>query len=367
MSKKIGIFTRPIDQGTSGSGSHLEQLVTHILKQNKNFDIEFIHYSNKRDKDIYNGIKDIVIPRNPFKASKILKKEGFDLLHFSPLTVFAPIWISNVKKVATIHGAAPLFLPKQYSLVKKLHDKYLRAIFSRKMDHIFTVSKASKKYLEKDYRLAESKVSITYNAVDKIFREIDVTDRVINGLNFDISFRYIFHLSKYSKRKNPEVILRSFKKVCNRAEDIKLILAGSGWDNPTVRNYLKENSLTDRVIFPGFLSREDIVKLFNISNLFVFPSFYEGFGMPNIESMACGCPVITSNVFAIPEVVGDAALILDNNTDPEELTEKIFTLLENPSLVEDLREKGLKRAKEFSWEESATHVLNIYKELTKSC
>lgn len=367
MSKKIGIFTRPIDQGTSGSGSHLEQLVTHILKQNRDFDIEFIHYSKKRDKAIYNGVKDIVIPRNPFKASKILKKECFDLLHYSPLTAFAPIWIRGIKKVATIHGAAPLFLPKQYSLVKKLHDKYLRTIFSRNMDHIFTVSKASKKYLEEDYRLAESNVSITYNAVDEIFRELDVTDREINGYNFDSSNRYIFHLSKYSTRKNPEVILRSFKRVYNRADNIKLILAGSGWDNPKVREYLEDNSLTDRVIFPGFLSREDIVKLFNISNLFLFPSFYEGFGMPNIEAMACGCPVITSNVFAIPEVVGDAALILDNNTDPDELTEKIFTLLENPTLVEELRVKGLKRVKDFSWEESANHVLKIYKELTETC
>lgn len=357
---KIGIFTRPIDQGTSGSGSHLEQLVKHILELNKDFEIEFIHYTYKRDKSIYNGIKDIVIPRNPLKASKILKKENFDLLHYSPLTFFAPLWLKDVKKVATIHGAAPVFLPKQYSLIKKLHDKYLRKFLSKKMDHIFTVSKASKDYLMEDYKLNPEKISITYNAVDSDFKVIDNVEK-------DKNFKHIFHLSKYSSRKNPEVILKGFKEICKETDDIKLILAGSGWNGKEVVKYFKDNGLEDRVIFPGFVSRERIVELFNIADLFLFPSHYEGFGMPNIEAMACGCPVITSNVFAIPEVVGDAALIMKDHTDPKELASKSLELLNNNELSAELISKGIKRAKRFSWKESAETVLNKYKELTNLC
>lgn len=363
---KVGIFTRPIDQGTSGSGSHLEQLVKNILEYNKDFEIVFIHYVKNRDKSIYNGINDIVIPRNPIKASKLLKKEKFDILHYSPLTIFAPIWIKNVKKVATIHGAAPLFLPKQYKLTTKLHDKYIRRYFSRKMDHIFTVSKASKDYLNKAYKITNNKISITYNAVDSSFRQLKEINREINGINFDDEYRYIFHLSKYSERKNPTVILKAFREIATKADDIKLILAGSGWKNLEVLNYLKHNNLEDRVIFPGFISREDIVNIFNFSDVFIFPSFYEGFGMPNIESMACGCPVITSNVFAIPEVVGDAALILNDNRDFNELSDKVFEILNSSKTSKELVEKGFIQAAKYSWKKSANTVLSVYKELINS-
>jgi glycosyltransferase involved in cell wall biosynthesis len=251
-------------------------------------------------------------------------------------------------------------------MILKLHDKYIRAFLSRKMDHIFTVSKTSKEYLSNIYKIDDSKISITYNSVDDIFKKIENLNRNINGCYYSNNYKYIFHLSKYSERKNPDVIIKAFNEINKKNSGIKLILAGSGWSNSQVSRYLFDNKLADKVIFPGFISRENIVELFNISSLFVFPSFYEGFGMPNIESMACGCPVITSNAFAIPEVVGDAAVILKDNTDYMELSKKAIEVIENKKLAERLVIKGLKRSKDFSWITSAETVLRVYDDLINS-
>ncbi|OQY40898.1 MAG: hypothetical protein B6229_00535 [Spirochaetaceae bacterium 4572_7] len=356
---KIGIFTKPIDQRTSGSGSHLDQLVRYILKANSKYEIVFIHYKENNINDIYDNIDDIIIPRNPFKASRILKKEKFDILHYSPLTVFAPVWLRKPKKVATIHGAAPCFLPKQYNKITIFHDKIIRPIYMRAMDFIFTVSQTSKNYFVDAFSIEDKKIGITYNAVGPEFRvTAEYKDDIIN--KFKIDSQFIFHLSKYSTRKNPQVILESFNILCKTNNSIKLVLAGKDWNNDYVKIFLSENNLLNRVIFPGFVSRDEIVGLLNLASVFIFPSFYEGFGMPNIEAMACGCPVITSDAFAIPEVVGDAAIILNDNTNPNELSQKIIDIVTDNSLSNKLIEKGLIQSKKYSWENSANMVLTSY-------
>jgi glycosyltransferase involved in cell wall biosynthesis len=358
---KIGIFTRPIDQGTSGSGSHLEQLVNHIVKLNSNYHIVFIHYDKSKKHDLYDNFESIIIPRNPLKASKILRKEKFSLLHYSPLTVFAPLWIPHVKKVATIHGAAPLSLPDQYKKTTVLHDKYIRPILVKFMDYILTVSQTSKKYLVRDCKFPEDRIAITYNAVDSDFKRQETKSIVINNYRFNPEKnRYLFHLSKYSERKNPKVILDSFKHINKEDKEIVLILGGKGWENRDVLDFLHDNQLENNVLFPGFMTRQEIMQLLSLSSAFIFPSYYEGFGMPNIEAMACGCPVITSNAFAIPEIVGDAAVILKDNTDSHELCSKVFDVINNKELAQELVNKGYIRSKDFSWNKSAEVALSIY-------
>lgn len=358
---KIGIFTRPIDQGTSGSGHYLLEIVKHILELNKDFDITLIHYQ-KNNKEIYNGVKELIIPRNPFKASKIIKKERFDLLHYSPLTIMAPRWGVKAKKVATIHGAEPDLVPQYYSIIKRLHSKFIMPVYARLMDHIFTVSNTSKDYFVKNYKIIPEKISITYNAVNNAFKKIDGCPFEANR-KYSTTDKFVFHISKCSHRKNPEGIIKSFKAFSNKYPDYKLVLAGSGWDSEIIRTMLKEEELLNKVIFPGFVSEQDVIELLNSASLFIFPSYAEGFGIPNIEAMSCGCPVITSGVFALPEIVSDAAIIVKDPDDHEGLTNAMFKIIEDKSFRDDLIQKGLKRAKMFSWTESAMHILTCYKEI----
>jgi len=357
---KIGIFTKPIDQGTSGSGSHLRQIVSHILKHNQKYDIVLIHYS-KNDHEIYNKTAELIIPKNPLLAHLKLRKENFDILHYYPLTILSPVWLRKPKKVTTVHGggAAELYFPNQFSKLKRIHSKLIKPIYFRKMDYIFSGSTAGKKFVTYQYKIQEDKVFFTHSAVDTNFRVYEKNSEKLDE-KYGIDSHFIFHLSKFSERKNPWTILKAFSKVSRERKDIKLVLGGKGWNNNRVIQFAKNEKILDSIIFTGFLPVEDVIILLNNAELFLFPSFFEGFGMPNLESMACGCPVITSKAFAIPEIVGDSALILKDNLDPSELADKVIQLLDDEILRKSLIQKGLERIKLYSWEKSARTVLDIY-------
>ena len=357
---KVGIFTKPIDQGTSGSGSHLRQLVTHILKLNNNFNIYLIHYT-KNDSEIYKKANELIIPKNPLLAHFKLKKENFDVLHYYPLTIISPIWLKRPKKVTTVHGggAAELYFPNQFSKIKRLHSKLIKPPYFRKMDYIFSGSKAGKNFITYQYKIQEKIVFFTHSAVDKEFWVYKKKPERIRE-QYGINSPFIFHLSRYSERKNPWTILKAFSIVEKKNKNVKLVLGGKGWKNSRLVEFAKKQKILNNIVFTGFLPIEDVIKLLNIAEIFVFPSFFEGFGMPNLEAMACGCPVITSKAFAIPEIVGNSALILKDNLNPNELADKINILLDNEDLRISLIRKGLERVKLYSWENSARTVLEIY-------
>jgi len=368
MLYKVGIFTRPIDQQTSGSGSHLRQMVKYILKLNTKFEIYLIHY-RKLDFDIYKNINEIIIPRNPILAANILRQYNFNVLHYSPLSIFSPIWGLKGKKIATIHGASEHFLPNQYNLLSVLHKKYIVKYYAQKMNYIFTVSKESKSFIHQNYKIPLNNIKLTYNSVDKDYKKLSQLN--ISKLIFtkySISNRYIIHISKYSERKNPWVILKAFyffRKLSNENRKIKLVIVGSGWNNMEVMKFIRKHNIIDYIILTGFAPKHELVSLLNLAEAFIFPSLYEGCGMPNLEAMACGCPVITSRAFAIPEIVGNAALMLDDNTNHRELGLKINTLLTNEKLRLNLIQKGYERVRLYSWETSASIALSIYEECTK--
>jgi len=167
------------------------------------------------------------------------------------------------------------------------------------------------------------------------------------------------HLSRFSWRKNPDILLKAFAGVKDRA-DCQLVIGGRGWRNEHVKKIIDSLGIEDRTVFTGYLSKPDVIRFLNTASAFVFPSLYEGFGMPNLEAMACGCPVISSNISAVPEIVGDAGLLVDDPEDDRMLARKMITLSEDKSLQEQLRKKGLERASLFSWHESAKIVWDTY-------
>lgn len=362
---KIGIFTRPIDQGTSGSGSHLKQLVNQLLQINNKFHIILIHYS-QNDNDIYKKTEELIIPKNPLLAHLKLKKKKFDVLHYYPLTIMSPVWLRKPKKVTTIHGggAAELYFPQQYSKLKRLHAKYIKPLYYKRIDYFFVGAKASKKFLTRQFNVDSRKVFFTYSAVSEDFRVYkDKPKKVLKKYGIDGSF--IFHLSKFSERKNPWTLLKAFQIVRESYKGVKLVLGGKGWKNKEILDFSHKHGIFKDVIFTGFIPRKEVIGLLNNAEVFVFPSFFEGFGIPNLEAMACGCPVITSKAFAIPEIVGDSALVLENNLAPHELAIQILEVLNNDKLRAKLIEKGLERVKSFSWEKSAQTVIDVYEKCLK--
>ncbi|KKK73890.1 hypothetical protein LCGC14_2889270, partial [marine sediment metagenome] len=251
------------------------------------------------------------------------------------------------------------YSPSQYGKIKRWHSKFIKPPYFRRMDFIFTGAKAGRFFLIHQYHVKKNKVYFTHSAVDEDFRVYENKPVKIKE-KYGLNSPFIFHLSKFSERKNPWTILKAFHILKKQDIDLKLVLGGKGWNNKKVFDFASEYKIINDIIFTGFIPLKTLIDLLNLAEVFVFPSFFEGFGMPNLEAMACGCPVITSNAFAIPEIVGDAALILENNLDPIELATKIIRIKENDILRNNLIEKGLERVKLFSWKESAQTVLDIY-------
>jgi glycosyltransferase involved in cell wall biosynthesis len=229
------------------------------------------------------------------------------------------------------------------------------------MDHLFAVSETTKRFIVNTYRVPAERIDVIYNAVDPAFRRLPPAER--EHSRFAEMRPFVFHLSKFSERKNPWTILDAFAELAAEERDLTLVLAGAGWDNEQVRRRLRDSGIETQVVFPGFVEKEEIVALMNLAEVFVFPSYYEGFGMPNLEAMACGCPVVTSRAFAIPEVVGDGALTLERVDDASELASKIREIRTDGALRQTLVERGTARAASFSWDESVQTIVGAYRRL----
>ncbi len=364
---RIGVFSKPLDNWTSGSGHHLDEMMKHVLDLNdqaeKPFEFTFIHYK-KSINPIYARVKELIIPRNPLCAASVLRPYRFNLLHYSPLSIYAPVFRLNVKKMATIHGAEEFLYPQGYSFIARMHEKFAMPILARKLDAIATVSEASKRYYVSAYGVNPEKIFLTVNGLSADYHVI-AKGKLSALETFGIKRPYVFHISRYSHRKNPACVLESFSLFARKNPEYVLVCAGKGWNCAEVVQRAAELGIRDKLITPGFVSDAQAAQLYNGAAVFVFPSFAEGFGMPNVEAMACGCPVVTGNIFAIPEVVGNAAVLLNDVTDSAECAAALERIVSDTDFRHTLINRGLERVKRYDWTESAKILFNKYTELLR--
>lgn len=269
--------------------------------------------------------------------------------------------------VITLHDTIPIHMPETVG------DRYLD-IFTREMDNIvkrsdaiITVSQYSKDDIAKDFNYPKNKIFVTHLASEDIYKPLDKTYcSDILKKHYGLSTNYILYVGGFSPRKNIVGLIEAFSRIVDKLpKDINLVIAGNKGKSYAIYKACAERlKIEDRVIFPGFISMDHMPQLYNGAALFVYPSFYEGFGLPPIEAMACGIPVITSNVTSIPEIVEDAALLF-NPKETEVLSEKIYEALSNETLRNDLISKGFKKANSLSWEKTSLETLKIYSEIIK--
>lgn len=228
-----------------------------------------------------------------------------------------------------------------------------------------TVSETSKTWFSEHYRIPPDRIAVTYNACAPAFRRLSEEDRTTpHPDDPQIPGPFIFHVSRFSERKNPWTMLEAFARLTQESR-LSLVLSGKGWDDPAVRDRARQLGIATRVITPGFVSEETVVRLLNRAELFWFPSLSEGFGMPNIEAMRCGCPVITSAVFAVPEIVGDAAIVLPDPRDASALVEATRRVLADPIEKKRLIDAGLAWSARYSWDASARIMAEVYRRLLR--
>ena len=360
---RIAVFTRPLDNWSSGSGHHLDQILNNALDLNNDrFDFTLVHY-RRSDNKIYARARELVVPRNPVLASAVLRRENFDVVHYAPLTIYAPIWGIRAKKVATMHGAEQLLQPQFVGKLELAHEYFVVPAYARRMDRIVTVSETSKRFFIERFRIQRDRITVCYNGLANEFKTLQLGE-VTAPERYGITRPYVLHVSKFSERKNPWVLLNAFARLVNEYEAPHvLVCAGGGWGDDAVLERARALGIAERYVAPGFVPVRDVAELMNGASLFVFPSLAEGFGMPNVEAMACGCPVVTTPGFAVSEIVGDAAVVAEDPQDAVGIARAMHRIVTDKPFRSALVAKGLARVSRYSWKESAERLLSVYQEL----
>ncbi|WP_395546971.1 MULTISPECIES: glycosyltransferase family 4 protein [unclassified Lacrimispora] len=237
---------------------------------------------------------------------------------------------------------------------------------SSRADYIITISEFSKSEIIKYLNISSDKIAVIPCAVDhNIYNEILDPEKLSSiKTKYGISGNYYFYLGTLEPRKNIERLIDAYAILNERYSEVPfLVLAGkNGWNFDNIYKKVKDYNLDKKIIFTGYIESNESVILLKGAFAFVFPSIYEGFGMPPLEAMACGVPVITSNVTSLPEVVQDAGYMVDPFS-PEDISDAMARVLNDPEEREQLRQKGLNRAKEFTWSRSAKLLQEVYKKM----
>jgi glycosyltransferase involved in cell wall biosynthesis len=206
----------------------------------------------------------------------------------------------------------------------------------------------------------EGRVEVLYPGVEERFHPLNEGSLASVKARYSLDFPFILTVGTLEPRKNHVGLLQAYSLMEGRHPHRLVIAGGKGWLYEGIFQEVERLSLEERVLFLGYVPEEDLPALYNLADLFVFPSLYEGFGLPPLEAMACGTPVVVSALSSLPEVVGDGALLVPPR-EVEALAEAMEKGLGDPSLRRELRGKGLEQAKRFSWSEAAKRLLAIYK------
>ena len=292
------------------------------------------------------------------------RRAGIDLLH-SPYWT-NPLW-SPWPTVVTVHDVIQLVLPEYRMLARQrvYFELVTRAL--RRATAIITVSECSRRDLVRTVGVPAERVVVVENAIHEGLRPVhSAAARAAILARYGLSERFLLYLGANDLRKNLERLIRAYARLPGRLrDDHQLVLAGRQWPHdhplyPDPRRVVEELGLEGRVVFTGGIPEEDKATLLSAATVFAFPSLYEGFGLPVLEAMACGTPVLTANTSSLPEVTGDAAVLVDP-TSVESISRGLAGLLDSPEQRLMLAERGIERAGRYRWVDVAERTVKVYR------
>lgn len=301
------------------------------------------------------------IPWEQFYAPWLLSRNGASLFHgtLNVAPFFAP-----VPTVITIHDLAFIRFPYTFRAYNRTYLDLATRLSARRAARILAVSENTKREVVGLLGVPAERVVVTHDAARAHFRPPDPSALADFRARRGLPEQFVLYVGTLEPRKNLVTLLEAYSRVIRSCQVPLLVGGGKGWLYSEVFRRLDELGLRERVNFVGYLEEEELPLWYAAATMFVFPSIYEGFGMPPLEAMSCGTPVVTSNSSSLPEVVGDAGITVPP-TDADALAGAIVRLLRDASLREELRERGLRRAAAFSWRATAERTLAVYEEVER--
>jgi len=334
---------------------------------------EFITYLSMKDAEAWVPSRFPVrrIAGNPFirlgcDFALQLRRDRVDLLH---VQYTAPLGCS-VPVVVSVHDVSFLEHPEYFPFYRTLQLRLTVRQTIRKAARILTGSEFSRDSIARAYGLDPDRITVVPNAAAQCFHPVprEAARGEMRG-RFGMAAPFILSVGDLQPRKNHVGLIEAFARLIHARPQLPhhLILAGKDtWFARRVRDAARHSGVADRIRFLGFVSDDDLLQLYNACDLFCFPSFYEGFGLPVLEAMACGAPVVCSNTSAIPEVADGAALFF-NPYNPDKITRAMLDLIQHRELQARTRRLGLQRAAHFNWRKTAQQTLEVYYEVVEQC
>ena len=295
-----------------------------------------------------------------FVLPKLIYKKYPDAIIHYPDTM-APIFSKN-KVVITIHDLAFKTLKNEFTFKTRLWKNFITDLSVKKADKIIAITNFTKSEIEKYYPYAKDKTAVIYNGFNDFSKEPINEKKLRNGFNEIISNPYILTVSTISPRKNIDGLIKAFNLLKEQIPHNLIIAGKNGWNYEYVFRLVDELKLNDRVWFTGAVTDDELKLLYKNASLFVYPSYYEGFGLPPLEAMACSCPTLVSNVTSLPEVVGNEEMTF-NPYDERNIGYKINNILSDNDFRRNIINYGLKRASKFNWEGMCEQLVLIYKNM----
>lgn len=300
-----------------------------------------------------------------FRVPRYFRENGFDVYHATGNLL---PFFSTMPSVLTVHDLVPVNYPQYVPLETSL---YYCLFFSRsvhKAQKIIAVSHKVKEDLMSRFRIDEDKITVVYHGVEKDFKRVVSAEKLkAVAARYGLPEKFLLFVGNLEPRKNLPRVIEAFTDLKNRyGIEHKLVIAGKkAWKSNAIFDGRKGDTMKDQVIFTGYVDREDLPGIYSLCDLFVFPSLYEGFGLPVVEAMACEVPVLVSNEGALPEITAHI-YPRANAFDAKDIADKIYMLINNPEVRKQNIQHGTERAKYFTWQKAADETLNVYEQVAGS-
>lgn len=357
---RIGFDARAISY--RGIGTYSRNLLRHFAEAG----VEVVVFCQDQEKETMPAVDSFTLVSanmDPLAQSKtsfrsLVEKSNVDLLHvpspWTPVPLDTPL-------VATVHDVTPLLYPRSLSVRLRLRYKGQLNETLAHAKRIITVSQVSLSALSAYANVSPAKVRVIHNGVAERFRPATVEEQAAACRHYSLPERFAFWVGDFRPEKNLPFLINAWSRLGHRIADPPvLVLAGAQrGDYRKLRKEVEKRGMEGKIVFPGFIRDDDLPAVYSAATLFVFPSLYEGFGLPPLEAMACGTPCVVSHSSSLPEVTGSAALHF-NPTSLDSLQDCVMRVLTDPELREALRQDGLQQSAKFPWSKAAQETLAVY-------